>query len=123
MKKLVSLVMVVIMLSALCATAMAAEVYSCDGKWYGKYGYMVIRKGVITWLTADGNVNTGLIYEVTDKASEDAKDYLPVIAVLSEQAFSDKTVFLVSIADNTLKLERVHARYGFMTNEYTFTKQ
>lgn len=125
MKKLVSLVMVVIMLSALCATAMAdEEVYSCDGRWLGT-GYMVISEGKITWLKGNGVLCTGQIYEVVRKDFEEVKDYLPIIAVLSEPNFeySAATVYMVSIEGDTLKLERVHGRYPFTTNEYTFTKQ
>ena len=65
MKKLVSLVMVVIMLSALCATAMAANDVTCSavGKWLSsKDGYMEISSGgYVRWL--NGNYYTGQIYE------------------------------------------------------------
>lgn len=124
MKKLVSLVMVVIMLSALCATAMAAErVTTIMGTYFGEDGYVCIgRNGTISWAHWD-IYNRGCIFETIG----DEGKGLPIIAAFTNSQ-SGTEVYEVTLEGDTLSLQRVggYSEYGSVsesTYTYTFTKQ
>ena len=123
MKKLVSLIMVVIMLSALCATAMADTECSAKGKWLGS-GYIEISSGgYVRWL--NGNYYTGQIYE-----SKGAKN--PAILVLEYETLKYGTVnevYTVEVNANVLTLKIIGNTSCYDTIvdgeglSFSFTKQ
>ena len=132
MKKLVSLVMVVIMLSAVCATAMAEVYPSFSGKWFSKSeGYVLIYTpsgaGTIKWMNDAGYVRSGYIFET--KGSD-----LPMLAVFATDSYIE--VYLVTAEHSAdggkLTLQQVGGRapeenvtqesYSYTFNEVSFSE-
>lgn len=132
MKKLVSLIMVVIMLSALCATAMASVVFSTvDGRWYSKQnGYIVFSCGsvgdgvgrtILFWMDEQGITQSGYVFETVGKEGEN----LPMLVVFSTE--KSITVYQMTVEDNILTLQQIggSAPNGIVTEseKYTFERQ
>ncbi len=130
MKKLVSLVMVVIMLSALCATAMAS-LSTVNGRWYSKQnGYIVFSSGYIAdgvgrtilfWMDEQGITQSGYVFETVGEEGEN----LPMIVVFSTE--NSITVYQMTVEENILTLQQIggSAPNGIVTEseKYTFERQ